>query len=244
MAYYNRIARQWHRLTGRNGGAFKEYVLNDALISAVRTIDGQTLLELGAGNGYFIPILLGRLSGQHAAGIVITDVSDALLNIARQKFKVKNAEYLQLDARAQYPFPPRTFDVILATMVFNEIGNRGWRAALQQCNRVLADRGRLIMTVAHPEFVGSLARRGQLRREASGLLTMPGAGNLRLPVVDRSRRAYERALAEAGFRYEAQELYPTQKVLNKKPILRTLGNKPIALVFNCSKSPEENKEGG
>jgi hypothetical protein len=33
MAYYDKIANHWHKITGYSGGAFKKYILNDRIRS-------------------------------------------------------------------------------------------------------------------------------------------------------------------------------------------------------------------
>jgi SAM-dependent methyltransferase len=185
MAYYDRIARKWHDVTGFHGGAFKKYILNDLLISKIGDVAGRSILELGAGNGYFMPLLLRRSSSQQPAPLVITDQSSPLLELARRHFLIPGAEYLLLEARRRFPFEAKMFDMVLATMVFNEVPTPGLRQALSECHRVLRPAGRLLATVSHPQFSESLARREELRSTGSGV-TMPGAEGLRLPVVRRS----------------------------------------------------------
>src|SRR5438045_5854205 len=116
MPYYDRIARRWHRVTGHRGGALKEQVLNDRILARIGAIQGRSILELGAGNGYFAPLMLRRFSGQHAARLVVTDASPALLELARREFPIAQAEYQLLDARASFLFAGSSFDLILATM--------------------------------------------------------------------------------------------------------------------------------
>jgi hypothetical protein len=55
--YYSRIAKQWHEATGYQGGSLKKYVLNDYLLKNIESITDRSILELGAGNGYFIPLI-------------------------------------------------------------------------------------------------------------------------------------------------------------------------------------------
>jgi len=230
VAYYDRIARKWHEVTGSHSGAFKKYVLNDVLISKVSDAAGLAILELGAGNGYFLPLLLRRCSGHRPARVVVTDQSTKLLGLARRHCLVPDAEYLTLDIRRHFPFEPATFDLILATMVFNEVPTLGLRQALKECYRVLRPRGRLLATVTHPQFIESLARREELRATPHGV-TMPGAENLRLPVVARSIAQYETLFAAAGFTVEHEAAFPTEKVFREKPGLRLAGRLPLALVF-------------
>ena len=104
MAYYDRIAKQWHDVTGYAGGAFKELVLNDVLLQQISGIEGRSLLELGTGNGYFLPLVFRRFSGQVPKVVVITDQSETLLSIARKRFSVPMAAYQVLDVRGHFPF--------------------------------------------------------------------------------------------------------------------------------------------
>ena len=111
MAYYDTIARQWHAATSYAGGAFKELVLNEILIGKLPSPGGSAILELGAGNGYFLPLVLQRFGGRSPARIVISDQSERLLGIARQQFNIPGAEYLKLDVRERFPFADAGFDL-------------------------------------------------------------------------------------------------------------------------------------
>jgi SAM-dependent methyltransferase len=234
MPYYDAIARQWHAATGYHGGAFKELVLNRVLLEKLPGIQGRSILEIGAGNGYFLPIVLRHFSGQVPASIVITDHSAKLLEIAERHFWIPKAEYRILDVCRRFPFDDGRFDLVLASMVFNEVPARGLAQALKECRRVLSSRGRLLIAVLHPEFVEGLRRRGLLKHVQDGQLTMPGAGNLRLPVVVRSVEAYRGVLTACGFQFTEEDVFPTAKVLNAKAGLRYPGNTPVALVFACT----------
>ncbi len=234
--YYSRIKKQWHEVTGHRGGPFKKYVLNDYLIEKIGGINEQALLELGAGNGYFVPLLCQRYSGQIPSRIVISDLSGALLEIARGEFYLEDAEYIQLDVRNEFPFENESFDLILATFVFNEVSSSGFRAALKESWRILRQNGRLIATVTHPQFVRKLQKNGKLSQLGPDFWTMPGKGSLRLPVVLRSEKEYLSAFHEAGFEFEYESLFPTTEVLNERAGLRYAKDDPLAMVFNCTKN--------
>ena len=47
------LQKNWHAVTGYRGGAFKQFVLNDVLLENIPAIASKSILELGAGNGYF-----------------------------------------------------------------------------------------------------------------------------------------------------------------------------------------------
>jgi SAM-dependent methyltransferase len=235
MSYYDHIADAWHRTTGHRGGALKVNVLNDVLLAALPVLDGVRLLEVGAGNGYFMPRALRRRAGQRLDRLVITDASEKLVEIARTQFAIDGAEYLQLDLRSSLPFGDEAFDVVLATMVFNELTNATLTRALREGHRVLGDGGLLLATALHPDFVEDLHRRGELRGDARGRFTMPGAGGLRLPVVRRSRRQYLSLLETAGFDVEAKDVAADERTRRAKPGLRRAGDVPLALVMRAMK---------
>lgn len=235
MAYYDRIARKWHSVTGSRGGALKEQILNDLLLSRLPDLAGLSVLELGAGNGYFLPLALRYCSGRGPARVVITDQSEALLRIAQQAFRIPGAEYLPLDVRRPFPFDDGAFDLLLASMLFNEVPAAGFRRAAGECARVLAPSGRLVATVLHPDFVESLARREQLRRSPGGMLTMPGADGLRLPVVRRTVEEYRRTFAGCGLLVRTEDVFATPEVLDAKPGLREAGDVAMAMLIECEK---------
>ena len=235
ISHYDRIARQWHRITGWHGGAFKQHVLNDLLLDAIASVEGRALLELGAGNGYFLPLALRRFSGQAPVRLVVSDASLALLHIAQTTFFLPNAEYLHLDVREPFPFQDGSFDLILATMLFNELTSAELRRALDECHRVLAASGMLLTTVVHPDFTADLARRGVLCPTRSELAFMPGAEGVPLPMARRSVAEYTALLTSRGFNAVPTDVYPDEKVLRAKPGLRNAAHVPLALVFICRK---------
>jgi SAM-dependent methyltransferase len=237
IAYYDRIAKQWHRLTGYHGGAFKRYVLNDRILSEISSIAGKAILELGAGNGYFAPLLLRRFSGQLPSRLVITDQSQALLSIAASSFPINGAEYLDLDVQDPFPFPDGSFQLVLASMLFNELTTGGLEHALSECARVLAEDGHLLATVPHPDLVHALARKGALTDFGRGLFAMPSTEGLRLPVSRRSAAAYRAMMEERGFAVMTQDMYPDEKTLREKPGLKVSSGTPLGLLFHCARTP-------
>jgi SAM-dependent methyltransferase len=236
MTYYDRIAKQWHETTGYKGGAFKELVLNNILLEKLPGIAGRSILELGAGNGYFLPLVLRRFSGQVPSGIIVTDPSRQLLEISQRHFPIPGAAYQCLDVGEPFPYPDGHFDLIIASMVFNEVPTRGFKKALAECHRVLSRDGQLLIAVTHPDFIDGLRKRGLLKTSREGILTMPGSGSLRLPVVIRSLAGYRKGMQDAGFQYQEEEGYPTPEVINRKAGLRNAWKVPVALVYTCTKT--------
>lgn len=236
-AYYDRIARQWHRLTGYHGGAFKRYVLNDRMLSEISGIDGKAILELGAGNGYFAPLLLRGFSGQLPSRLVITDQSQTLLSIAESAFQIDGAEYFALDVQDPFPFPDGSFQLVLASQLFNELTTGGLEHALAECARVLSEDGHLLAAVPHPDLVHALAKKGVLTDFGRGLFAMPSAEGLRLPVSRRSAATYRAMMEERGFTVMTQDLHPDERTLREKPGLKVSAGTPLGLLFHCARTP-------
>ncbi|MBN2496761.1 MAG: class I SAM-dependent methyltransferase [Deltaproteobacteria bacterium] len=220
-------------MTGKHGGAFKRLVLNDFLFDRLRSIEGRSILELGAGNGYFMAAALRRFSGQRPERIVITDISARLLDLAQKHHRVAGAEYRRLDVRAPFAFEDGAFDLLIATMLANELSDAGLACMLEESFRVLAADGLALLSVTHPDLVERLHRRSELKREGRGPLTMPGSQGLRLPVTRRSKAAYEKKIARAGFDHKDFEVFPSEEVLREKPGLKKAGRVALALVFEC-----------
>jgi SAM-dependent methyltransferase len=233
IAYYDRIARQWHRVTGHHGGAFKRYVLNDYILGKIEGIAGCAILELGAGNGYFAPLMLRRFSGQRPTRLVISDQSQAQLSTAQSVFPLHDAEYAQLDAQQAFQFADASFDLILAIMLFNELPTAGLRTALSECRRTLAPDGHLLAAVPHPAFIHALARKGVLTDFGRGLFGMPSAEGMRLPVSRRTEQTYLDALSASGFAVMAEPVQSGDKTLHAKPGLKLPHDTPLALVLDC-----------
>ena len=155
MAYYDKIATKWHKYTGYKGGSFKELILNEKVISKVGEIKSKNILEIGIGNGYFMPLLMKRKSGQVPNKISLTDISLKNLEIAKKNFKVPNSIYKRLDLYKRFGFEDSTIDLIISNMVFNEINSRGLLNGIDEITRVLKQGGQFIISVLHPDFIQS-----------------------------------------------------------------------------------------
>lgn len=208
-------------------------MLNDCILTQISSIAEDAILELGAGNGYFAPLLLRRFSGQLPARLVITDQSPALLAIAQSSFPLDSAEYCALDVQDPFPFPDDSFHLVLASMLFNELTTTGLENALRECSRILTKGGLLLATVPHPDFIHALAKKGVLTDFGRGLFAMPSAEGLRLPVSRRPLSAYQKVMEDSGFTVITQDIHPDEKTLREKSGLKVSSGTPLGLLFMC-----------
>jgi SAM-dependent methyltransferase len=211
----------------------KRYLLNDRLLGKIESIAGKAILELGAGNGYFAPLMMRRFSGQAPERLLITDQAQKLLAVAQAQHHADHAEYLSLDVQQVFPLEDASFDLILASMLLNELTTSGLHCALQECARVLRPDGRLLAVVPHPTFVHALAKKGALTDFGRGLFAMPSAEGMRLPVSRRPVQAYLDALKATGFAVETEDTLPDEKILREKPGLKVPRDTPLALLLDC-----------
>lgn len=231
-AYYDRIARQWSRATGYQGGPLKRYALNERILTRIDGIADRDILELGAGNGYFAALLRRRFSGQTPRRMILSDQSQALLDIAQTDFRVADAEYQRIDVQEPLPFADASVDLILATMLLNELPTTYARLALAECARVLRAGGQLLAAIPHPAFVHALAKKGALTDFGRGLFAMPSAEGLRLPVARRATEAYLALFAEAGLVVEHEDIFADEQIRRAKRGLTVGRDIPLALLFN------------
>ena len=211
-------------------------MLNDCILTQIDSIAENAILELGAGNGYFAPLLLRRFSGQLPTRLVITDQSQVLLAIAQTSFHIDGAEYCNLDVQDPFPFPDGSFHLILASMLFNELTTTGLEHALKECSRILTEGGLLLAAVPHPDFVHALAKKGALTDFGRGLFAMPSAEGLRLPVSRRPLSVYQKAMENCGFTVTTQDILPDEKTLHEKPGLKVSSGTPLGLLFLCHRT--------
>lgn len=227
--YYDTIATRWHAITGRRGGAFKELVLNDALLSAMPDIVGKTILEIGCGNGYFMPLLLRRYSGQVPGALFRTDVSKAQLRIAEKQFPIEACRYETLDVYHPFPAMLPSADLIFSSMVYNEVGAPGLQNGIRESARLLSDDGLIVTCVLHPLFIQKQQERGVLRKKGTAWM-LPGAEGLELPAVPRSLEQYRAVFESNRLTFDTQEIYGNEQLYKVKPKLRELKDVPVALV--------------
>jgi len=225
MAYYDKIAAKWHKTTGFKGGSFKEFVLNEKVISKINNIESKTILEIGIGNGYFMPLLIKKKSGQKPERILLTDISLKNIEIAKKNFKVPNSKYQKLDLYKEFNID--VIDLVISNMVFNELKIAGIKNGITEIKRVLKMNGEFIISVLHPKFIEK-----QIEREVVKNNMMISKGGLKLPVMKRDLKDYEKLLDEAELNYETQDVYGNKKLFNMKPKLKEINEIPIGLIIS------------
>ena len=134
-SYWSRYAR------GYDDDA--EYVLGPALRRAIAERLGAErglgdMAEFGCGTGFFT-----KAAAEHAEHIIATDLSDEMLEAARQRLKDVGNVTVQKEDCEHSSFPPLRFDTVLMANVVHTVENPF--SALKEAYRILKDGGRLLV---------------------------------------------------------------------------------------------------
>ncbi len=237
MHYYHRLAPAWHRAAGADGGPLKALLLNERTLGVIPGLEGLSILEVGAGNGYLMKLLVDRYPGRRCERLVISDQARPLVDLARRHFPVEGAEYRVVDLCHALPFGDASFDYIVADLVLHELHTAALRRSLLELRRVLRPGGALLGSVYHPRYVEALDRAGQLGTAPGGLTVLPAFSGLYTPVVRRRERAYHAAFRQwARLETRFDKVHAPPELFEALPDLQRPDRLPIALSFRASPS--------
>lgn len=135
-----------------------------ALTAAVRPYLAlaKTVLDLGCGGGKDA-LRLAR-EGFHVVGL---DLSSAAIGQAEARAKEEglSAEFLAADMSEGLPFPPNSFDAVLANLSLHYFTSEKTRFVMSEVRRVLAQGGVLVMHVNAVEEGERRKAKGRVVRE-------------------------------------------------------------------------------
>src|SRR5947199_8453418 len=109
--------------------------------AAVTTPHATDLLDVGCGGGNYTLKLLERMPGLN---VTLVDLSQAMLDLARQRVRPKTTgslETIQSDVR-EVNFGKRRFDIVLASAMLHHLRTDDeWRTVFQKLHDALKPRG-------------------------------------------------------------------------------------------------------
>lgn len=105
----------------------------------------KTVLDLGCGYGWHC-----IYAAEHGAKAVTgVDLSEKMLEVARQKTTASNVTY-QLADISKVEFPENTFDVVMSSLAFHYL--ESFTDIVQAVQKYLKPKGRFVFSVEHPIF--------------------------------------------------------------------------------------------
>lgn len=222
---------------GFTDGADVEYVEQIVPMAAERLVGAKRVLDVGTGDGQ-----LARLAAGLGATCVGVDPTMAQVVVAHER--AGGPAYLRAEA-ALLPFPDRSFDIVLACLVFEHIS--AVDEAIAEVGRVLEPGGRFIFFLNHPllQTPGSgwiddhildeqYWRIGPYLIEADEIEEVEK--NVFIPFVHRPMSRYVNAMAAAGMHLiEMQEPAPPPGFLEKAGEYGEAGTIPRLLLLHARK---------
>lgn len=207
QAAYDQIASDYEGFV-RSGLADPTSVLTvatQALLQTIGDVQGLTICDLACGEGH-----LTRRLAHEARSVVGIDISESLINIARQKEHVSNTRFVVDDAQLLTSQSDGSFDRIICNLALMDIPDL--RAVCVAVHRILRQSGHFTFSITHPCFQsphagidvdesGKLARR-VVRYSQEGFWRSDNLAGVRGKVgaVHRTLSTYLNTLIETGFR--------------------------------------------
>ncbi|HJE19887.1 MAG TPA: class I SAM-dependent methyltransferase [Aliicoccus persicus] len=117
----------------------------EALKRLLPDFKNKQVLDLGCGYGWHSIYA----AGNGAKFVIGVDLSERMIEIARDKTSFKNVKY-QVGAMEDVDFPDETFDVVMSSLAFHYVED--FSSLAENVFRMLKSNGVFVFTVEHPIF--------------------------------------------------------------------------------------------
>lgn len=250
IAAWDANAQAWNNAIEQDGDTQRRYVTDPVLHSRLGDVSGLDVVDIGAGNGY-LAVKLARAG----ARITAIESSAQLFRLATASCRHEpHAAVHQASATDLSDFPDGAFDVAVSNYVLMSVAN--YDLAIAETRRVLRDRGRFLVTIAHPcfscgprQWTRDAPDAPRIDRNARfevdhylrrGLYTLDMGANLQpVPAYHRTLSDYWRAFTEHGFQVDAfdEPSIAADAEAHLSPDARSRAKRvPAACVFTLTKT--------
>lgn len=134
--FFNNLADGWDNHTQHN-----EDKIN-LILDKLSIREGSSILDVGSGTGVLIPYLYSR-TGKNGM-ITAIDISDRMIEIARDKYPYDNISYINGDV---INYELSSYDFIICYSMFPHFNNKKY--AVKRLSNLLNNRGKLV--IAHSD---------------------------------------------------------------------------------------------
>lgn len=135
---------QYSKMT-RSVGGLKAAGEWHAFQKLLPDLHNKRVLDLGCGFGWHCQYAVEQ-GAKHVMGV---DISEKMLEVAKQKHQAFNIEYMHM-AIEDIDFPANTFDVVISSLAFHYI--ESFSDICKKVNHSLSSGGDFIFSVEHPIF--------------------------------------------------------------------------------------------
>lgn len=140
---WDRVAYDYEDLIKDTGDYNHKTYINPVIMEILGEAKNKKILDLACGQGYFSKILADE--GAKVTGV---DISEKLIEIAKQKYNKSNLNFLIRDGSNLEGIENDSFDIVIINMALHDI--RHPAETLEELTRVIKTSGRLIFSIPHP----------------------------------------------------------------------------------------------
>lgn len=133
----------WYDEHLKGDNTHHEQVVAPNLLRVVNLKPGESLLELGCGQGFFI-----KKFAELSKNVTGVDLGKELIEIAKKK--IPKAKFLVGNAENEKILPGEKFDVITIILALQNMKNLN--AVVKNLDRLLAENGKVVIVLNHPTF--------------------------------------------------------------------------------------------
>jgi ubiquinone/menaquinone biosynthesis C-methylase UbiE len=144
---YDRTATGWVR---NQPLSLSDFTGRPPVLALCEPVEKMRVLDLGCGEGY----CARKLARSGAGSVKACDISPAMIEAARaeEAREPLGISYSVGDATDLAAFADGEFDRVLCMFLFNYVTVEATHACFAQVYRVLAERGRFVFAVPHPQL--------------------------------------------------------------------------------------------
>lgn len=141
---FDKFAAEYDLRMGNKGDYIHQKTIDKSLFKIAGTIENKIIYDIGCGNGY----LARTLVRMGAREVWASDLSSALISIAKNKYKTEGIKYLIRDGSDFKKIPASYFDLIIMNMTIHYFPNL--HRLFRNISSILKPGGRLVFTSDHP----------------------------------------------------------------------------------------------
>ena len=173
--FFNSMAEKWDSTVSHDEGKIR------SILNMVELGEGSKVLDVGTGTGVMIPFL--HFYTGNTGVIIAVDISEKMLEVARNKFCFENVEFISDDV-LEMELPVDYFDCIMCYSMFPHFSDK--KVAIEKLAKYLKKDGKFV--ICHSQSREAI---NNLHKEASETVK-----NDRLPTVEQIIEYYNNAEME------------------------------------------------
>lgn len=144
-ASWDEVADDYHKSVGETGDSYHRTYVNPVIFDILGDIKGLSILDLACGQGY-----LSRILARKGAKVVGVDLSEKMIEIAQasEESEPLGVKYIHCNSGDMSEITGASMDYVVSTFGFHDI--KEIETTIEECSRVLKERGKLIFAIPHP----------------------------------------------------------------------------------------------